>query len=224
MPIGYTNLKSVQQDRDAVREQLSPVSWGGGNFIKDPQILDNANVATAAGLIGTGGGDTTALEAQIASLQAQLIQSQADLAQAQAALAIAEAQNAADAITIAALQAQVTSLQNQITSLQAQVTSLQAQAAADAATIASLQGQVATLTAQVTSLQSQVTTLTAQVASLQAQLSKIFKAILIDVYAESGGGIYVPPVYDNLTIDFTSYVRLNPYIINTYASTGGGYP
>jgi multidrug efflux pump subunit AcrA (membrane-fusion protein) len=129
MPIGYTNLKSVQQDRDAVREQLSPVSWAGGSLIKDPQILDDTNVVMVAGLIGAGGGDTAALEAQIASLQAQLIQSQADLAQAQAALAIAQAQNTADAITIAALQAQVTSLQSQIASLQAQVSSLQAQIA-----------------------------------------------------------------------------------------------
>ena len=71
MPIGYTNLKSVQQDRDAVREQLSPVSWAGGSFIKDAQILDNANVVTAAVLVQSGG-DTTALEAQITSLQAQL--------------------------------------------------------------------------------------------------------------------------------------------------------
>lgn len=216
MPIGKTSLKSVEQDRDTVREKLSPISWAGGSYISDPQILDNANVVTAAGLIGTGG-DTTALEAQIASLQVQL-------AQAQAALAIAQAQNAADAITIAALQAQVTSLQSQVTSLQAQVTSLQAQAVVDAATISSLQGQVTTLTAQVASLQSQVTTLTAQVASLQSQLSKIFKVVIIDSFASDAGGIYVPPVYSDVTVDFTSLLKLGPYIINTYASTGGGWP
>lgn len=131
----------------------------------------------------------------------------------------------------AALDAQIASLQSQLAQAQADLAQAQAalaiaqaQNAADAVTIATLQAQVTSLQSQVTSLQSQVTTLTAQVASLQAQLSKIFKVIIIDTFASDAGGIYVPPVYDNLTVNFTTYVRLNPYIINTYASTGGGYP
>ena len=200
MPIGKTSLKSVEQDRDAVREKLSPISWAGGSYISDPQILDNANVVTAAVLVQSSG-DTTALEAQITSLQVQL-------SQAQAALVIAQAQNAADAVTIAALQTQVASLQ-------AQVASLQAQAATDAATISSLQAQVTTLTAQVASL-------TAQVAVLSNRFPVLFYTNITTI----DDNFYVPPSYNDLTVDIgsTGWKLPTALAYNNITTVGGGYP
>lgn len=98
----------------------------------------------------------------------------------------------------------------QIAQLEAQIAVLEAEAVVDDATIASLQSQVV-------SLQSQV-------ASLQSQLDKAFRSVIINVFSTTGGGIYVPPAYDNLTVNYTSMVRLSPYIINTFAKTVGGYP
>ena len=133
--------------------------------------------------------------ALLASLQAQL-------AQSQAALAAAQAQNAADAQTIATLQAQVTSLQ-------AQVSALQAQAVIDAATIASLQ-------AQVTSLQNYINGL---------GLDKLAIVKTVNNYSEVGGGIYVPPSYNDVTVNYTPVVLSQlPALFTTYSTTGGGYP
>ena len=125
----------------------------------------------------------------------------AQLVSLQAQLAAAQAQNAADAQTIAGLQAQVTSLQ-------AQVTALQAQTAADAATILALN-------AQVTSLQNYINGL---------GLDKIAQFKMIKSYVESGGGIYVPPSYDNPTVNYTPVFQLTIKTIPTYSTTGGGYP
>lgn len=132
--------------------------------------------------------------ALLASLQAQL-------AQAQAALAAAQAQNAADAQTIATLQAQVTSLQ-------AQVAALQAQAVIDAATIASLQ-------AQVTSLQNYINGL---------GLDKLALFKTLTSYSEVGGGIYVPPSYNDVTVNYAAVVKMTINTLTSYTTTGGGYP
>lgn len=132
--------------------------------------------------------------AVLASLQAQL-------AQAQASLAAAQAQNAADAQTIAGLQAQVTALQ-------AQVAALQAQAAIDAQTIASLQ-------AQVTALQNYINSL---------GLDKMAYFKVLTSYSEVGGGIYVPPSYNDVTVNYTPVLKLEIKTLSTYSTLGGGYP
>ena len=112
---------------------------------------------------------------------------------------------------------QIAQLEAQIDSLNAQIDSLEAEAVVDEAEVASLQ-------AQVWSLQSQVASLTAGTASLQSQLDKAFRSVIINVFSTTGGGIYVPPAYDNLTVNYTSIVKLPPTIINTFATTGGGSP
>ena len=132
--------------------------------------------------------------AVLASLQAQL-------AQAQASLAAAQAQNAADAQTIAGLQAQVTALQ-------AQVSALQAQAAIDAQTIASLQ-------AQVTALQNYINSL---------GLDKMAYFKVLTSYSEVGGGIYVPPSYNDETVNYTPVLKLEIKTYAAYSTLGGGYP
>ena len=70
------------------------------------------------------GGDTEALEAQIAQLTAELQVAEANLAQAQSALAIAQAQIASDTITIASLNAEVDAAEAQVVALQAQLAAL----------------------------------------------------------------------------------------------------
>jgi hypothetical protein len=126
---------------------------------------------------------------------------QAQLQALQAQLAAAQAQNAADAQTIAALQAQVTSLQ-------AQVANLQAQAAVDAATIVALQAQVAQLQSYINGL----------------GLNKMIRVVVLSGYAESGGGIYVPPSYANETVNYTPVYKASPKILPTYSVTVGGFP
>ena len=98
----------------------------------------------------------------------------------------------------------------QIAQLEAQIAVLEAEALVDDATIVSLNAQMG-------SLQSGV-------ASLQSQLDKAFRSVIINVFSTTGGGIYVPPAYDNLTVNYTSIIKLPPTIINTFATTGGGSP
>jgi prefoldin subunit 5 len=168
--------------------------------------------------------DVTIYLTQIANLQSSLTTAQNDLL---AALA----QETVDAATIAALQGQVTTLTGQVNSLSAQVSSLTSTNASQALTITSLNAQVDSLNSQITTLNAQVSSLTATnssqastIGSLNAQLSKIFKVVLIDTYSIIDGGIYVPPVFSDVTIDYASVTKLNAPIINTYATTGGGYP
>jgi len=170
-----------------------------------PRITSNVYVAEVAKVVRqVVASDAAAL----ASLQAQLAQAQQDLATAQA-------QVAADAVTIASLQSQVTSLQSQVTSLQSQVASLQAQATTDAATIASLQGQVTTLTAQVASLTSQVAT-----------LSNRFPVLFYTNITTIDDNFYVPPSYNDLTVDIGSTGWKLPPVpaYNNITTIGGGYP
>lgn len=119
---------------------------------------------------------------------------------------------------IALLQGQVTQLNSQITALNSQIAALQAQAAQDAATIASLQGQVTALTAQVASLNSQITALQNQLAAY----SKYETYFLGDITLV-GGGIYVPPSFDNPVIT-VSNVIIPPRKMGQYTTVGGGYP
>lgn len=113
---------------------------------------------------------------------------------------------------IASLQAQLSQAQSDLAQAQASLAAAQAQIAADAATIANLQGQVASLQAQVAILQAQVTALS----------NPLYSRFIIASIVEVGGGIYVPPSYDDPIISLTK--------VNTYESaksitvTGGGYP
>lgn len=111
---------------------------------------------------------------------------------------------------ISSLQSQLAAAQASLAQAQAALAVAQAQIAADAITIAALQ-------AQVTSLQSQVT-------ALQAQLSAftLFKTYFVGSVTEVGGGIYVPPSYDNPVI-FTDIVK-PPQVIIQVTTVGGGYP
>lgn len=118
---------------------------------------------------------------------------------------------------IALLQAQVAALNLQIASLNSQIAALQAQAAADAQTIATLQGQVTALTAQVASLN-------AQIASLQQQLAAYssYGTFFYGPVSLVGGGIYIPPAFDNPVINVS--VLTSPLIWGPVTRTGGGYP
>ena len=119
---------------------------------------------------------------------------------------------------IALLQAQVSQLNSQITSLNSQIAALQAQGAQDAATIASLQGQVTALTAQVAQLNSQITALQNQLAAYTT-----YKTYFAGQITLVGGGIYVPPSFDNPVITVSNTI-MPPRKMGQYTRTGGGYP
>lgn len=118
---------------------------------------------------------------------------------------------------IALLQAQVASLNSQITSLNGQIAALQAQVAADAQTIATLQGQVTALTAQVASLNAQISSLQQQLAAYKSYGTFFYGPITL-----VGGGIYIPPSYDNPVI--TVNLVKTPLRMGQYTTVGGGYP
>jgi hypothetical protein len=112
----------------------------------------------------------------------------------------------------------------QITALQAQLASLQAQLAAAQAALAQAQAQIVADAATIASLQAQVLILQGQVVALQAQLSAftLFKTYFVGSVTEVGGGIYVPPSYDNPVI-FTNIVK-PPQVLIQVTTIGGGYP
>ena len=141
------------------------------------------------------------VETQLTTDTTELDALQAQILSLQAQLAVAQAQNAADAQTIAGLQAQVTALQ-------AQVAALQAQAAIDAQTIASLQ-------VQVTALQNYINSL---------GLDKMAYFKVLTSYSEVGGGIYVPPSYNDVTVNYTPVLKLEIKTLPTYSTLNGGYP
>lgn len=115
-----------------------------------------------------------------------------------------------DYALISSLQSQLSQAQSDLAQAQSALAVAQAQIVTDAATIASLQ-------AQVTSLQGQVT-------ALQAQLSAftLFKTYFVGSVTEVGGGIYVPPSYDNPVI-FTNIVK-PPQVLIQVTTIGGGFP
>lgn len=119
---------------------------------------------------------------------------------------------AEDTEQITVLQAQLASLQAQLAAAQAALAQAQAQIVADAATIASLQ-------AQVLSLQGQVAALQAQIAALS---SPLYSRFIFASVVEVGGGIYVPPSYDDPIISVTKVHTKE--IIKSVTTTGGGYP
>jgi hypothetical protein len=113
---------------------------------------------------------------------------------------------------ISSLQTQLAQAQADLAQAQAALSAAQAQIAADAITIAALQAQVASLTAQVASLQ-------AQIAALQ---NPLFERYIMATITEVGGGIYVPPSYNDETISVFSIIPKT--IIKTITTVGGGYP
>ena len=116
---------------------------------------------------------------------------------------------------IASLQAQLSQAQADLAQAQAELAIAQAQNAADAQTIATLQGQVTSLQAQVTQLQNYINNL---------GLDKLAYFRMLPSYSEVGGGIYVPPSYNDVTVNYTSTVQLAIKTVPTYSTTGGGYP
>lgn len=110
----------------------------------------------------------------------------------------------------AALDAQIALLQGQVNSLNSQIATLQSEAVQDAATIASLQGQVTTLNQQIAALQAQVATY------------KGFGQFYFGPITTVGGGIDVPPSFDDVTVNLAS---LKPtFFIGPVSTIGGGYP
>lgn len=112
---------------------------------------------------------------------------------------------------ISSLQSQLAAAQASLAQAQSALTAAQAQIAADAITIAALQ--------------SQVTALQAQVASLQAQLAAytMYETYFSGDVTIVGGGIYVPPAYDNPVINVSNSI-IPPRITKQVTIVGGGYP
>lgn len=111
-----------------------------------------------------------------------------------------------------------------ISSLQSQLAAAQASLAQTQAALAVAQAQIVTDAATIAALNAQVLSLQGQVAALQAQLSAftLFKTYFVGSVTEVGGGIYVPPSYDNPVI-FTDIVK-PPQVIIQVTTIGGGYP
>lgn len=131
-----------------------------------------------------------------------------------------------DSSQVEALQAQLTTTQNDLATAQAQVTSLstqlasaQAQVALDAVTISTLQSQLSSAQSQVTALSAQVANLTAQVAALSA--SPVIKLLSVSA---SGGGIYVPPSFNDVTVTLSAIHTVTPKLRTSMTTSGGGYP
>ena len=120
-------------------------------------------------------------------------------------------------VQVSLLQGQLAQSEAALVIAQADLATAQAQIVQDAATISSLQGQVTALTAQVASLNSQIT-------ALQAQLDayKSFGVFFVGPITEVGGGIYVPPSWDNPVVSIDALKASAPII--TITTTGGGYP
>lgn len=109
-----------------------------------------------------------------------------------------------------ALDAQISLLQGQVVQLNSQITTLQAQATQDAGTIAALQGQVVSLNSQITALQNQLIAYTKYKTYFAGQITLV------------GGGIYVPPAWDNPVISISRVKP--PLMIGQYTTVGGAYP
>jgi len=116
---------------------------------------------------------------------------------------------------LASLQAQLSQAQADLAQAQAALAIAQAQNTADAQTIAALQAQVTSLQAQVAQLQGYINGL---------GLDKLAYFKILRSYSEVGGGIYVPPSYNDVAVNYTSTVRLAIKTVPTYSTTGGGYP
>jgi len=119
---------------------------------------------------------------------------------------------------IVVLNVQLSSLQFQLdeaiadlAQAQSALAAAQAQIAADAVTIANLQSQVTSLQAQVTALQNQLA------AYLKYQTYFAGQVTLV------GGGIYVPPSYNNPVI-LVSNAIIPPRKMGQYTTVGGSFP
>ena len=109
-----------------------------------------------------------------------------------------------------ALDAQIALLQGQVVQLNSQITTLQAQATQDAGTIAALTAQVVSLNSQITALQNQLVAYTKYKTYFAGQITLV------------GGGIYVPPSWDNPVISISRVTM--PLKMGQYTRIGGGYP
>jgi len=120
---------------------------------------------------------------------------------------------------------QITLLQAQIASLQSQLSAAQAALAQAQSALAAAQAQIAADAVTIANLQSQVTSLQAQVTALQNQLAAYLKyqTYFAGQVTLVGGGIYVPPAYNNPVI-LVSNAIIPPRITRQVTTVGGGYP
>jgi chromosome segregation ATPase len=120
---------------------------------------------------------------------------------------------------------QITALQAQISSLQSQLAAAQASLAQAQAALAVAQAQIVADAQTIATLQAQVTALQAQVAALQAQLAAytLYETYFAGAVTLVGGGIYVPPAYDNPVINVSNSI-IPPRITKQVTIVGGGYP
>lgn len=120
-----------------------------------------------------------------------------------------------DTTLVSSLEAQLTQAQSDLAQAQSALAVAQAQNVADAATIAALNAQVISLQAQVVALQTYINGL---------GLDKIAQFKMIKSYVQSGGGIYVPPSYDNPVVNYTPVFKLSIKTLPAYTISGGGFP
>ena len=190
-----------------------PSKPGSGNAPKAP-VTSNVVIEKTTTPAQVASVDLTPYTTQIASLTAQTVALQAQVD-------ALTAQEVADAATIASLNSQITTLNGQVTSLNAQVSSLTNTNNAQAAQITSLNDQITSLNSQVSSLNAQLAAYTAA----GVNLKKLYKVLVVDTFAAvPDSNYYVPPYYGTPDIVPVVPVILKPKIINTFATTGGGYP
>lgn len=114
-------------------------------------------------------------------------------------------------VQISLLQGQLAQTQSALATAQADLATAQAQIVQDAATIAALQGQVSQLQSQVTALQNQL-------AAYLIYGTYYWGAVSL----HTTGGIYVPPSFNDVTINVSTIN--SPLIWGPVTRTGGGYP
>ena len=142
--------------------------------------------------------------------------------------------DACDAALLVA-QAQVVTLTGQLATANASVQTLtadlataNAQIVVDTASIASLTAQLAAANATVAALNGQITTLNAQIVALNATIASLtgpfYVRSFIGTVTTVGGGIYVPPSYNDATVTLNGFVPYNNIKLFTITKTAGGYP
>jgi hypothetical protein len=136
---------------------------------------------------------------------------------------------------LAIAQAQVVTLTGQLATANATVQTLttdlataNAQIVVDTALIASLTAQLAAANATIAALNGQITTLNAQIVALNATIASLsgpfYVRSFVGTITTVGGGIYVPPSYNDETVSLNGYIPYNQNKIFTITTVGGGYP
>ena len=137
-----------------------------------------------------------------------------------AALLVAQAQ-------VVALTGQLATANATVQTLTADLATANAQITVDTALIASLTAQLAAANATIAALNGQITTLNAQIVALNAIIASLTGPFYVRSYVGTitadGGGIYVPPSYNDVTVTLNGYMPYNNKLF-TITTVGGGYP